>query len=379
MVQSEVKRWNLYVDESGNFDSPKRQVVIGAVARCVGSDQFLKVRFRRALREKDPLVPWPFHRWLATKAVMYPLWREQRPDAEIDDEVHKACADAVSVWKRRCPRTLQQVQEKLEGNGEPVPSQLEKLKKQLRIENNSIWKFFKARSRKVCAFLGELYRTTLGESVRSADDGSRLVSFLVGESEVADAIEDGQGDRYFNMLVCLIERVGDTLEHLGGEHVATIHPATRWVKHPVLPDQTTLSRAHVREACQYASHGVDARGARVRFNVGKVWDYDEEVAPGVVVADSIANYFFGIVVDLDRTSRDGELDHIHESVDDYFGFSIKSGEPKLSHVSATGRVRETVTRARVESGTLVRCDDAQCGWAAEQANQWCEYFQAKGE
>ena len=388
MTQSDVRRWDLYIDESGKFNDSSDTAIIGAVASCGSDDPVVLARFRETVRRSAPLVPWPFHRWLATKAVMYPLWRQQRPEVDVGDTLEEACRGALAIWEEKCPRTLSNVRDCIDDGDEPSSEDLDKLKTRLKVEANSTWEILEARSQRVCATLGECFR-----SVASVDGGtegceSSVVSFLVGESTTGDA-EEGEGDRYLNMLTGLLERVGDVFSRLDGQQVITIHPATRWVRHPRIPGRHDLSRAHIKDACERIEHNFEGESEsgrrRIRFSIGKIWRYDDKVAPGIVMADSVANYLFREVNHLAEPTSSGdygdddELSGLHQCVSDYFGFPMKSGDPKLSHASATGRARAIVNGGRHGSCTTTCAEYDETGWAIQQANQWCDYFHNQGE
>jgi hypothetical protein len=212
------------------------------------------------------------------------------------------------------------------------------------------------------------------------------LGFIVGESDPGDAMGEEPGERYFNMLVCLLERVRDALARMAGEHVIDVNLATRWAKHPELPEARSpgakrklfLNRSHITEASKqvYESLPQQDEPQRVRFSVGKIWRYDAQVDPGVVMADTMANYLYTCTAGIARDSRLEELEYIHGCSRGYFGIPLVAGAPSLTNVSATGLAQEAINDARLsrsvsrfEIGVLKR------RWAAEQANQWIEFFE----
>lgn len=384
MARPKATHWHLYVDESGNFINEKELVVVGAVAVSF-ADPFLNARLREALKRVAPLVPWPFHRWLATKPSIYALWRLGAPEVEMPVSFDAACERAVAIWKQDCLDALNKTQQKMKEGSEPESRQLTALRNTLKRCDPSTYEHLAAHADYVCGRIGPLFREVIEEGGEAKGERAEILSFLVGESDIGDAVKDGKGDRYFNMFVCLLERVLDALQARGGEHVVHVHVAERDCAHPLLKGvRTKFQRAHFELAFKMVmpSASIGNTFSAVRFSVGGAYSYNENTPQGIVVADSISNYLFGHAHDLADREFVEPLNYLHNGVRDYFGFlmTIKDGE--LSLASATGKARRLVDSARqFGDGKRVAHDYCLCEssvenvWTATQAKQWARFFE----
>ncbi len=383
MRRKEVTQWKLYVDESGNFDDSSKYVHVGAVAVPIDDASFIEVRFREALKRKAPLVPWPFHRWLATKAVMYPLWWEQRESVDVEEDFEKIAKQALSIWSEKCADILRDVQVRIASDKEPHSSQLKNLKETLKSWDYTAFEKLRDRSRIVCASISSIFQQTVLQAESEKDRRTDCVVFLAGESTKGDAVDDGAGDRYFATLVCTLERVADVFRRFPGEHVVTVHLASRNVTGPSLPVKMEMKLHHIKQACSRAVKTVFEKYKRpsVRFSTGRVWHYNIEVAPGIVMADSVSNYLWRETLRHCRDSTTCTLEELHGLAAEYFRFPLVSGQPQLSHASATGEARAAINEVRSgiadQTGRLVP-EKHDLRWTATQANQWIDYFEFGG-
>lgn len=367
--------WRCFIDESGDLDDRDDVVLLAAVLFPTRDDPFLIARLRQAMREKAPLVPWPFHRWVATKPSIYPFWREQRPDVELEASVDDACRRAFEAWEKRRPELLETVREVCGSGDEPEYKQLRSLRRALKKEDYAAFDALRRYSEKTCTAIAR----RPAELVEAKSSGrSRGLLFMAGEGPGADVDDEG---RYFALLTLLLERVRDVLKLNAGEQVVTVDAASRYVPHPSLPAKTRrptkLTHGHLAEACARVQPEPedDQMAPRIRLTADSVSDYGDDVAPGLVVADGAANFLRR------RLLRNPCLSPLQRAAEDYFRLSLHRAEPSVSHVAATKTPAEAVDLARQSQfdDARQRLEKLERRWPKEQAVQWVQFFEANGE
>ena len=368
--------WTCFIDESGDLDK-RDHVVLAGVLLPARDDHFLMPRLREVIKQEAPLVPWPFHRWIATKPSIYPLWYEQRREVELKPAVEDACRRALAVWEKERPELLRALRDRCNRREEPSPGQLGSLRKALKKADYAAFDELLRYSEKVCLRVAQEPSKLVGST--GVDRAGGLV-MMVGQGP--DEVDAGQ-KHYFELLVLLLERLRDILSLRDGEQSVTVDVASRYARHPDLPEKgggrrpLKLTRNHVEKACERVVEEPkgDQLMPRIRVTTGSVSDYDKKVAPGVVIADGVANYLRRLLF------RKPRLDDLHRRVQGYFGLPIRTDMPALSHVAATNAPARAVGFARRR-----KFDDAQreleqlpWRWPREQAEQWVQFFEANGE
>ena len=385
-AQRETTHWTLYVDESGDLSQPSAYVVLAGVAVPHRAEPMFRARLKAGLKNAAPLVPWPPHRWLVTKAVMYPLWYLQHEDPELPAHIIEHFDRAIEIWKSSAPGVLANVRTRLGNGEEPTPGQLSHLRKQLAERDPSALEHLDDYSQQC--------RADIDIALRGACR-QRPLSFLAEETHPGDAIDDDTDEeRYFQLLVALLQRVGDALRRLDGHHTVTVHLAQRWAKHPDLPASRSpsspvglsLNRHHITTAASRVDSPEHDAGAirTVRYSSGQIWDYDADVDPGIVIADFMANHCFRYAGRYGTRNSDAGLRQLRKRFENAFATKMSSGTPPLAHVTATGEARDSIRRARqpntaeTDAGRFqLDIDDVTRRWTAEHANQWIEYFCAR--
>ena len=369
--------WNCFVDESGDLDAGDDEVLLAGVLLPARDDPFLSARLREAIRQVAPLVPWPFHRWLATKPCIYPLWREQRPRVELDAAVDDACRRALIVWEKHRSELLGELRQLCRVGEEPEPGQLRTLRRVLKKADRQGFERLLQYSQNTCQAVAR--RPAELVEAKWPDRRSGLV-FMVGEESAGANADDDEG-RYFGLLVRLLQRVRDVLELQDGEQVVSVEAASRYATHPELPDAdsrpTKLARNHLAEACSRVQSDPegDELAPRVRLTAKSVSHYDDAVPAGLVVADNVANFLRR------RLLRKPRLGPLQKSASSYFQLPISDEERCVSFVAATGTPAEAIDLSRMH-----QFDDARRQlerlpqrWPKEQAVQWIQFFESDGE
>ena len=367
--------WSCFIDESGDLDDRDDVVLLAGVLLPTRDDPFLMARLREAMRRDAPLVPWPFHRWIATKPSIYPFWREQRPEEELEASVDDACRRAFAAWEKRRPELLRKVRKVCHRGEEPKYTQMRSLRRALKKEDYAAFDQLRRYSERICTVIAR--RPAKLVEAKGCDRPVGLL-FMAGEGGGAD---DNGEERYFQLLALLLERVRDVLMLNAGEQVVTVEAASRYVPHPSLPSKpgrpAKLTRGHLAEACkrvQLEPEG-DEFAPRIRLTAGSVSDYGDDVSPGLVVADGAANFLRRKLL---RTPR---LRDLHSAVQGYFRLPLCGDEPALSYAAATNAPANAVELARRQQFDEARqtLEKLERQWPKEQAVQWVQFFDVNGE
>lgn len=368
--------WSCFVDESGNLSDDDDEVLLAALLAPVRKDPFFDARLRAAIRKKAPLVPWPFHRWLASKPCIYPLWRERRPGVELAGSVDDACERAIAVWERRQPDLLERLRDVCADGDEPDYNDIRRLRKALKLEDYPAYDRLRRYSEQVCVDVARQPAQLLKAGGAAPRSG---LAFIAGE-DLSDTAGDDSWGRYFELLVRLLERVRDVLVLRDGEQVVNLEVARRYASHPSLSDEgrpTKLTRNHLAEACSHVQPDPEEGqlAPRVRLAADTVSHYDDEVAAGIVVADGIANFMRRQLL------RRPRLNQLRRATSGCFELELHRDEPRLSHVAATGDPADAIelSRAGQFDEACHRLESLPQKWPKEQATQWVQFFESNGE
>lgn len=387
-TQAKTSRWRLFVDESGSFEPDSSAAFLAALAFQVSADPLGLARLREILRKQVPLVPWPLHRWLLDKPAIYPFWSTLAPELKLPTDTQASLKAALELWEIYDPALSARISSNLKTGQEPSPRELQILSRTLREYKPQVLAQLKALATRNVEAVTNIFSTLFNDASRSG----HAFGFFAAEADPKDAIIDESGERYFNLLVNLLSRVHEVFARLDGEHLIEINLERRDAKHPDLPEtktptdhhKTPLTRAHISRASNevYAQLPSRAGHLRVRFSVGGVWASDDDTHPGLVVADSLANIFYRRATRFEReiSRRLGsELAHLHARIHQYTGLlAALNATPELSHFSATGRAADAVSDARAGAQpTPFQPTELSRRWAAEQANQWIDFYRAR--
>ncbi|MFW6053404.1 MAG: hypothetical protein ACOC9J_01200 [Persicimonas sp.] len=391
MSSSKPIHWSLYVDESGDFDAdPPSHVVLTAVAvpRRSDRDPHFEPRLREALIEAAPLVPWPPHAWLIFRPAMYVIWshanEESRPknqeymdralDAfQQDDAQRNRYETALASWK---------------SGSEPAEAALKELESYLRATSRATFEYFSSLKDTTVARLRRVLEFAWLDDL-SVDDPEPL-GFVVSETDLGDAQpKSGEdGDRYATLMVSLLERVRDTLFKAGGSHSLDVYADRRKMRTPNMPmsQATELHRPHlewITSQVHQTAPSEDMPSVRFGFGGSFRHKFNDDVPPGIVLADFAAITLRNITNSNSTGSRIDELNYVVTTASNLLRvrFDTLTPDAQLPHVSATGRARKFVNRARhaYRHGEAFdeRLTEDPPGrrWVRQQANIWSEHVE----
>lgn len=349
-----VRRWRLYVDESGDFsDRDARCAVLGLLVED-GAEGFEHARLERALRAAAPDVPWPIHAWLTRKPAMYLLWPLLA--AEKTDAVPpRAHAEALSWALHAHPGATgayEAAMARLRRGRDPRLEDLETLQSAL-ARASYLAPYTRARR----ATREALARVAAAAAQRSAAS----LAF------VADAGYDGDGDRYLDALTGLFERLTDALGAFEGAHEVRAHVLGRSVEEPTLGKRVPLHVRHVAACASAAGAALSQRQVRVVPEVVSRFDASTDAA--LVLADHQVNRVAPLA------ARAEALRALLASIVDTA--RMPASLEGLTLAAAAGTPREVVTRARerelasyAEARRRLDQTPDPRPWADEQALEW---------
>ena len=333
--------WLCFIDETGDFGDPNASVFVSAVlVECENEPTFIR-RTRQAIGELAPLAPWPMHAWLAQRPEAHALWAIDRPQAAARHGL-EACARAARLhWEAHAPEALQRGLERLKQGKEPRMDDLRELER--------------TRDAQPCFIAFDSHTSTAKSRMsrigRDLSDG-KIMGVIAGESHPGQA---PKGDRYLAVLKALLERIDELLALDDDARHVRLIVATRDVIHPILGQKTRLDRATLESVIARRPSGFHSGRT---FRVGAIQSYDENVHPGLVLADFFANLTgrhvrgkSGLIVH-DR--------HIRRTI----GLSLCPGDPRRPHAAARGVAAEWIAASRAgENGAR----DFDPAWARDQA------------
>lgn len=339
--------WDLFVDESGNFeDADDDATVCGLLVRA-GLPGTRPPELRTSLQGVLPFLPWPFHARLYNRPAFLGIV------AARDDESSKRWAEAgrhaVAWFEAHSPRELAAVIGALDGGKEPQHDDVVALDDALRRSDRALYRELRALRRHVYAHF-EAILTEL--AVLAGSDRDPAIALLATGEPRRDDGEGGGDERYRGHLQCLLERAADVLRRRGGSHRIWVHVLTRYVHEPVLDRRVPM---HIRHVAPLA---FAVSGGEVRVAVASVPRYDDAVHPALVLADRAANRARPVL------ARDQALAKVETALRQALKLPVRSGHPSVSHVAATG------SASRYIAGEVDRMPSDARRWTVDQAEEW---------
>lgn len=350
-----VRRWRLYVDESGDFgDRGARCAVLGLLVE-EGAEGFERLRLERALREAAPGVPWPIHAWLTRRPAMYLLWPlfDAKRRGVAAPRSHVDARDAALGARPKARDAYERSMEALGRGAGPAARDLHVLRRALTAADRC--GRYKRKRRKT--------RQALARVVRAA--ARRSPAFIAVFATAGHTVDER--DVYVDALTGLFERVRDTLAALPGPHTVRAHVLGRGI---VLGNgaRAQLRAEHVRACAERAGAGSSRH---VCIHAECVAVFDDQVHAALVIADHLANRARPLLRDtVDLRGLENDVRTTTE-----LGLSLDA----LPLAASDGAPRALVARAR--DGELANVgrprqlteDDEPRRWAREQALVWVDH------
>jgi hypothetical protein len=367
------------VDESGKFDDEQDCAVVGGLLVSAEASAARPEALRLALQQAVPGFPWPLHAKLLNQASYVALASylaaggtgraadEPQPADSSEDDRARHVAARMAEWD---PAGVTACLDDLRTCREPLYSLLRKLTNRLRMELPRDYLWLDDRIHEAWARVGDLARS-LADPGREHEGRPGILLVTAAETEVGDACQ-GTGQsaedcRYFALFESLLGRVARVLDRLGGRHVVELHVANRGLFEPVLG---VVAKLHIRHLVQPAERAGESVAGRVRLIPAVAACFDESVEGGLVLADFLVNYARRKL----RHERN-PLEAIEGRLAARFGLPVTSGEPRASHLAATGVAAAFLESTRDPVVGQVQAPSwsgRRRRWACEQARQWAE-------
>lgn len=363
--------WDLYIDESGDFDSQEDDPLIAGILLPVGPPESNPAWQRKLLEDELPWIPWPIHTSEARNPVMHVLWPHAR-DLDPAEQIRAFASDAAEALKKKEAEVLNRAVTRIRKQRAPDQEDVRKLRAVLRHRKEE-WSALQHLARRSYERLKSAARA-IGESPRSS-------IILVGEPQQADAWPmRKEDDRYLTMLPALLQRAADAILQSPGKHFVRVHVMVRHVVDPTLGSAASsvgekgapgLHQRHVTAAIRTAlgesAPKLQRRSSRVRFGAGLLGRNDDpNLRAGFVLADFAANALYRHFPGDARLAETCRL--VRRKTRQRVTYSE---EPRHPHIAASGRPFQYLSFTRGETTRKpLPGDAAMRPWAIEQANEW---------
>lgn len=369
-----VRRWNLFVDESGKFSDKGDVVVVAGVLMGGGQPLSDSGLLRGALRKALPTFPWPLHAAHLNLPVTLALAQHARtvtlpahpPDGLAASQGLTALLEqAVKALNSQASGKVAEAVGRLKEGAWPEYDTLKTLDDTLRRGSPSLHDSLRNLMRQAVAVVSGLLEETVSRAA-----GEMVLGLVTGgESCAGDAAPPAattplavDSGRYGALLECSMERVCELLAR-AGRHEVGVQVLNRTVLDPVVNRPAQL---HVRHLSDLVTRLNQRFRDRVRLVVHAVSPFSDDAHAALVLADFAANR-----ARRGLSMRDRPLSRVEEAVQRATGLPVRSGDPALSHLAATGWARAHIqaVRSRV-TGTAVPAAPGVSRWAREQALEW---------
>jgi hypothetical protein len=325
--------WTVYVDESGKFWKSEPVVVAGVL---MSNDVVTtrSVEWRSRLLKSVRGLPWPWHASLmnipALVAVLIDYSSRNRIGLWVPPtpKVNEAVATVIQTLHKTAKQELADAQEALDHRKEPDHKRWRKLS--VGLEKSE-------QTRLAIGVLEDLTRNAwekvaavLSEGSASADRAVPSLAVLLSSEHwrgAAKAEGDATGAaRYRTLLACFLERLGDAISRLGGDHHIGLRVLSRGGQAPF----------HTQDLNRLVPTVVQLRQwPNVMLEPHHCVRYEGDLDVGYVFADFVAH----------RTRE--ILDHRFDSLRTVNGklclahitAPVRSGNPLKTHLAGAGEAQ----------------------------------------
>lgn len=337
-----MRRWGLFLDETGNFSIANEPVAVGGfVFEETEVGVLPEDALRNRLRQLEPFNEYPLHATdlrMASSAVWRAL-RGSRPAPSIAAPLRTLC-DAVRH---------------LAGDRPALTAANARIAQSHPVEQRAV------HDAQTEALRGAAELVRRVSEVSGTDCSAMVASFNRSEpGDASEAPEFEPRDRYLRVLSVLFERIAALLGDEKDVHVVCVRAAQRGLGRDRMIEVRDL---------EAAAQAADAR-SRIRWEILPPEPYDEKVHPGLVLADVICNSLLPL---RHRTWQSVESWSVRS-----FGlctvspcFSLAMPMPSLT---AAGPER-TLYRARVANEPF-DVSALPRWWGVEQAERWARVVAA---
>ena len=366
-----VREWQLFIDETGNFEDPDASVaVVGWLVQHREHPRF-DADLRRSLAKVVPDAAWPPHAAHLNLPIVQPIltqgfgavasdgdaWVHSVPDAwaRLRALEHEAVRKVVALAEQR--------------KMAPYDDLTEANDVVKRLEPNLFRSFIAQREQRM-AWVRDLL-SCLGEVFGPGE------SWLVGAGMPPVGDDDApKSDRYLALLETLFCRVFALLRaDDGNTHEVRVHVARRWVKPDGVPLTLTLRVQDVGDCVRRAERfpvlapEPGKPDTRVRIVPHSVSRYDSNVRPGIVIADFAANRLRWPM----STARSWH--ELQARADSQVALPVTAparrdvGASPLPALAAHG-LPEQAIRGAAKKAQVLEVPWTPPGWTTDQARQW---------
>lgn len=366
-----MPKWYVHIDETGSFTAGTSGAVVGLLTRGEGPAA-LTDSLRATWRAEAPEVPWPPHATVLRQPLAWAAWAApgHRPDlAAAAAALDQALSD-LPAWA--------EARESL-SRGRLPPTPIGMLDTAARCRMPTAYATLARRSAQIQDFAKSLLSSV-------AQSGHAwVVSAAASETSEAPA----GADRYLGQLELLLRRATDAVLAMErpGVHELRVRVLTRHVLDPVLNQPVLFNMRHLNTACANASGSADrcSRMERsdgvvtVRLVTDAAQAFDEELLPGFVLADSLANRMYSVL-----RRFECRIDEWCNRLDAACGVPCRLPDhPTIPHrlplTAADGPPHlwlEDVRAGRISSSDPKALSPliSQVAWTREQAVRWAAYI-----
>ncbi len=369
-----MPKWYVHIDETGSFTAGTAGAVVGLLTRGDGPAA-LTDSLRATWRAEAPEVPWPPHATVLRQPLAWAAWSApgHRPDLAAAAAALDHSLSSLPAWEMARDRLRL---------GRLPATPIDMLDATARCRLPAAYATLARRSAEVQEFAKQLLITV-------AEGGGAWVVSATADtaSETTDTPQDA--DRYLGQLELLLRRATDAVLAMErpGVHELRVRVLTRHVLDPVLNQPVLFNMRHLNTACANASGSADrcSRMERsdgvvtVRLVTDAAQAFDEDLLPGFVLADSLANRMYGVL-----RRFDCRIDEWCNRLDAACGVPCRLPDhPSIPHrlplTAADGPPHiwlEGVRAGRISSSDPKALSPliSQVAWTREQAVRWAAYI-----
>lgn len=386
-------RWELHIDESGQFEVPQDEVVVGGVLFQVVADIHGTEHLKSGLKTQLPHLWWPLHTTDLNRAAYHlcslVLMHQLNTSTSLS-KLYQQIHSTMRLNKEVMDQLYKWITEFISQAGEHyavVREQANKISLREKIDRDPlepVMQWLKKTHPDVYKALETLVRQSRYKFFTAIQDWSNLQKKLVLAAEEQINAGSIYPDRYLPMLQQLLERVVYILSCNEGDHHVRLFVGTR---HVLSEDgkKEYLNATHVNNLlgnlrCIPGTKGVPLlygshpsyfqwNGSNISFEVGAVLDHRVRTTPfASVVSDALCNVARKEISGLGTEP----LSLLHDNLQVWLALLCCSGEPhKKSHVSAGPEWnRYFQDSARTIGYPTVRSPIVRRPWAKQQWESW---------